>query len=303
VLYRSLFQANSVHERTIGPRYDRAIATIKEAFVAAIKNSYSGRYFRMNRSAWWYGTMAGLLGAVATAVLNQPPGDRMISAGMGALVLFGISSGWLAMVRHVVVSFRTWREGQGGSFLPLLTSVPLLMAMTVPWVMLILGIYHWESPPTALIVVGMAWLCTVFFRLLEAPTPEGRALMDKIAGYKQFLTTTEWDRLTLREAPTPDAALFEKHLPYSMALGVDEAWSRAFMAMARAASLPPNPPNPHWYHGSSGRRVDFSDFASDFGSNMSSAISSSSTAPSSSSGSGGSGSSGGGGGSRGGGGW
>lgn len=149
----------------------------------------------------------------------------------------------------------------------------------------------------------------VFLYLLKAPTVEGRKLLDGIEGFKMFLAATESDRLLRVDAPTKTPELFEKFLPYAVALGVEQKWANSFSSLLgnvmQGTSSPRSGYCPAWYHGQSFN--NFGGSSSGFASSFSSAISSSSSPPGSSSGgsgeSSGGGSSGGGGGGGGGGGW
>ena len=147
---------------------------------------------------------------------------------------------------------------------------------------------------------------TLFYHLLKAPTLLGRRMMDQIAGFADYLSVAEKDRMNFHNPPERTPELFERFLPYALALGVEQAWSEQFSdVLARAGQAEGNRSghySPRWY---SGRSFDgnFGNFASDLGSGFSGAIAAASTAPGSSSGSGGGGSSGGGGGGGGGGGW
>jgi uncharacterized membrane protein len=162
-----------------------------------------------------------------------------------------------------------------------------------------------------LIKNGSAWFAALlaalvgtnilFHYLLKAPTRAGRALLDQVEGFRRYFLAVERDpmeRLSSHEV-TPE--LFEKYLPYAIALGVEKEWSsRLAEALAQAGQVPADY-SPAWYVGSSWSSLGAAGFASALGSSLSSAVSSASSAPGSSSGGGGGGSSGGGGG--GGGGW
>ena len=140
------------------------------------------------------------------------------------------------------------------------------------------------------------------FWWVSAPTIEGRAVLDHIAGFKQYLSITERERLDRMTPPKDTPELFEKYLPYAIALGVENHWATRFAGVLAAAAAR----GQHgfvWYSGSSSPWNNPTGFADSVGSSLSSTISSASTAPGSSSGSGGGGSSGGGGGGGGGGGW
>ena len=159
---------------------------------------------------------------------------------------------------------------------------------------------------TSLLLVGVVLflvaLNLLFYRLLKAPTNLGRRVMDKVEGFKMYLSTAEEHRLEKLHPPDKTPELFEKYLPYALALEVDQEWSEKFAEVLRRAAASGDY-SPRWYHGHHWDSMHTGSFASSLGSSLSSAISSSSTAPGSSSGFGGGGSSGGGGGGGGGGGW
>jgi uncharacterized membrane protein YgcG len=156
--------------------------------------------------------------------------------------------------------------------------------------------------PFGIIVSGVL-LNKLFTWLMKAPTMTGRRLMDEIDGFRMYLSTAEQERLNLLHPPDRTPELFEKYLPYAMALDVEHEWGEQFKdVLAAAATGAGDGYSPHWYHGHR-HWHSHSDFASSLGSDFSGAISSAATPPGSSSGSGGGGSSGGGGGGGGGGGW
>ena len=141
------------------------------------------------------------------------------------------------------------------------------------------------------------------FAWIDAPTKAGRAVLDRIAGFKQYLSITEQERLDRMHPPEADTPeLFERYLPYAVALGVENRWADRFAGVLAAAAAQGHS-GMTWYSGSRSPWSDPSGFADTIGSSLASTISSASTAPGSRSGSGGGGSSGGGGGGGGGGGW
>jgi uncharacterized membrane protein len=140
------------------------------------------------------------------------------------------------------------------------------------------------------------------FWWISAPTPEGRTVLDHIAGFKQYLSITEGERLDRMTPPKDTPEIFERYLPYAIALGVENRWAERFAGVLAAAAAS-GQQGFLWYSGSSSPWDNPTGFADRVGSSLSSTISSASTAPGSSSGSGGGGSSGGGGGGGGGGGW
>jgi uncharacterized membrane protein len=140
------------------------------------------------------------------------------------------------------------------------------------------------------------------FWWIAAPTREGRTVLDHIAGFKQYLSITEGERLDRMTPPAETPELFEKYLPFAIALGVENRWAKRFAAVLAAAAVQ-GQQGFAWYAGSSSPWSDPNGFVDSVGSSLASTISSASTAPGSNSGSGGGGFSGGGGGGGGGGGW
>ncbi len=159
------------------------------------------------------------------------------------------------------------------------------------------------TPVAIGLFVAIFALHFLFAWLLQAPTPKGRLLMDKLEGFKLYLEVAEKDDLNLRHPPDMTPELFERYLPFAVALGVEQAWADQFTQVFAALSAERGVNyRPRWYSG------DFSHarlggFADNIGSSFASAISSAASPPGSASGGGGGGSSGGGGGGGGGGGW
>jgi hypothetical protein len=146
----------------------------------------------------------------------------------------------------------------------------------------------------------------VFVHLMKAPTFAGRRLMDQVEGFKMFLGSVDGDRMNRTVPPQQTPEVFEKFLPYALALDVEQDWANKFSGVLSAAGTAPgssgSPYTPSFYSGDSWNSFSGAGFATSFGSSLTSAISSSASAPGSGGG-GGSGGSGGGGGGGGGGGW
>jgi uncharacterized membrane protein len=129
--------------------------------------------------------------------------------------------------------------------------------------------------------------------------------LDQVEGFKMFLGAVDGDRLNRANPPEQTPEVFEKFLPYALALDVEQDWSEKFSGLLAMAGSAPSDGHgavlPSYYTGETNGLLG-SSFGSSFTDSFSSAISSSSTAPGSGAG-GGAGGSGGGGGGGGGGGW
>ncbi|HUN62335.1 MAG TPA: hypothetical protein VMU53_10110, partial [Candidatus Sulfotelmatobacter sp.] len=157
-----------------------------------------------------------------------------------------------------------------------------------------------------LFLLASGLLHIVFLYLLKAPTFTGRRVMDQVEGFKMFLGAVDGDRLNRAMPPQQTPAVFERFLPYALALDVEQDWAEKFSTLLAGAGTTPGANTaayaPSFYSGAGWSSFSAATFASSFGGSLTSAISSSATAPGSGGG-GGSGGSGGGGGGGGGGGW
>ena len=151
------------------------------------------------------------------------------------------------------------------------------------------------------IVVAMFAVAAIFAIIMRRPTMRGRQLLDQLNGFRDYLDVAEKDELNLRNPPDKTPQLFERYLPYALALDVDQRWTEKFAAVLGSIRGDGGAADqPGWY---SGDWNGVSSMSSNLSGSFNSAVSRSASPPGSSSGSGGGGFSGGGGGGGGGGGW
>jgi uncharacterized membrane protein len=275
-----------------------------KAAINALKKNLSKElekiYFVTNSNYLVPGIAITLLGAVFVILTAQ---DKA-SAAFGSLWLVMWTTGCFFLA---FFAYSKWKALRGGfSFGKLIEALGISL-FALPFLAgLILGAYFLTEAVSVLATATLGMLAlvnAVFYHLLKAPTLAGRKIMDQIEGFKLYLSVAEKDRLNLLNPPEKTPALFEKYLPYALALDVENAWSEQFSEVLARAGTETQPYAPAWYSGSSWDSFHTSRFTNSLGSSFASAISSSSSAPGSSSGSGGGGSSGGGGGGGGGSGW
>jgi uncharacterized membrane protein len=108
--------------------------------------------------------------------------------------------------------------------------------------------------PVLVVLIGVNF---IFFYLLKQPTLAGRKVMDQIDGFKMYLTTAEGPELA-QAAPAKTPQLYERLLPYAIALGVENRWAEQFSDVLRAAAQDAGAAgggggsyHPSWYSGNS----------------------------------------------------
>ncbi|WP_428408014.1 DUF2207 domain-containing protein [Hyphococcus sp.] len=162
----------------------------------------------------------------------------------------------------------------------------------------------WTFSHTSAVALLGAMFCA-FAYFIPAPTLRGQQIRTEIEGFRLYLKTAEKLQLNAvtpgSGAPPPmSVERYEKFLPYAVALGVEEPWTRHFEKL-----IPEEAHNyhPRWANMHGRSYGSLHGLNSALVSGMASGVSSALPQSSSSSGSGGGGFSGGGGGGGGGGGW
>jgi uncharacterized membrane protein YgcG len=219
------------------------------------------------------------------------------------------SLGVVALASTVVKSWKSVPGSRGGKKILKAGSALSVNLFALPFFageLFGLGIlWYATSLSTIIVMLLLIGINYIFYHLLKAPTRFGRSLLDTIEGFKIFLAATEKEKLNRLNPPERTPELFEKYLPYALALDIEQQWAEQFsdILSAKAVGEGGTAYSPSWYSGSAFTSLTAGGLVTSLGSSFSSAISSSSAAPGSSSGGGGGGSSGGGGGGGGGGGW
>jgi hypothetical protein len=275
----SLF--NGGDELSISATYDNRIAGARAALDRLLRRAVMPALLHKEpRNVW-----PAVVIAVATIVLTMAA-LAIELGGLDKAVIFAI--GFPVVGALVLLALRSAAAGPGDAGRRIAAS---LLVVVVGLSFLSLGLLLANSVSFWLFLVALflaitAVLAAASFSRLTVPTAEGWKRRDEIAGLKLFLGVAEADRLRVLNPPDFTPALYEKLLPYAIALGVEMVWSRRFAA-ALAASQTEYQPD--WYDGShpwDGSGV--SEFSSDLGGGLATAIAAASTPPSSSGGSSGS---------------
>jgi hypothetical protein len=171
------------------------------------------------------GTSDGVLESVALSDLQQAQFSMRLPRIRDAVFNRLVAEGYYA-------SRPDWiriKYGVSGVFLGLAMAVAggFLASMTKIAPLALIGIGAF----TGAIVLGFG-----FF--LPARTRAGTQLLAKVLGFREFLVRVEKDQIERLEK-TPE--LFEKYLPYAMALAVENRWTQTFGNI----TVPP----PKWYQG------------------------------------------------------
>ncbi|MFZ0127768.1 MAG: DUF2207 domain-containing protein [Xanthobacteraceae bacterium] len=275
-----------------------------EALSDGLEKAYEGRLFH-DHMGWSIAGAVLSLAVIALALLST-----RVAQGWDAFTTFASDMVYL-IVGGALLSFlviRVYRDLARGRILALLLHVGgglfagILALGSIGVAAEILDdVPGWlQAAPVGLPLILFPLAVSAFY-WMKAHTVAGRKITDQIEGFRQYLGVAEEARLDALNPPDKTPELFERFLPYAIALDVENHWAQRFAGVLAAAAAAGATAT--WYSGSHDWGHDPVGFANNLGGDLSSTIASASEAPGSSSGSGGGGFSGGGGGGGGGGGW
>ena len=278
----------------------------QKALANGLYAAYGEKYFHNNR-AW---SVQGLLGALLMSALVIA--TVFFSRGSyegSATVITALSFMPAMIVITVLAIFGLPRSVAPYPFL--IFGCIFSVVVGASGYNILMGVAQgWTHVVPAALPLVLIPIASSAFGWMKAHTPDGRRITDQIEGFRQYLGVAERDRLNALNPPQDTPELFEKYLPYAIALDVENAWGARFAGILAAMTIDPNRDD-DWYRGRQDWVNDPQSFTTYLGSTLRDTVASASTPPgssggssdSSSSGSSGGGSSGGGGGGGGGDGW
>jgi uncharacterized membrane protein YgcG len=304
----SLYRALPVNTLSLQNDNHRAVSTARDHLEGALEGEYGGTMFVKNLDWFAFGAAMSALGLIASGLLIPgEDGQVLLFAGIFSSIWWGV----LLSVGYGAVSGLLSSNGflsiLGGVF-RLLFLVPFVIGgIAVPALTIFQSGMNQSMVLFVLAAALLGIVNFVFLKLLPAPTPVGRKTLDQIEGFRMYLSTAEEKRLDVLNPPEKTPELFERYLPYAMALDCENDWNKKFTAVLAAATAA-GATAPIWYGGTSSN-WNSGGFARNLNNSLSSSVSAAASPPGSVSGTsggvggGGGGFSGGGGGGGGGSGW
>jgi len=278
----------------------RPLGKAREALQEGLSEAYLGKLFTNNFGWSGFGVVASvaLVVAVIACVVMTHGQDQAATLVVGMLIPVPfIAGGAAAIDAGLRREWLAWLFVIAGILLMIVSAAVGLLIMHA-------AARGFIDLVPAVAPFFLAAIAAPAFRWLQAPTVAGRKIMDQIEGFRLYLGTAEEDRLEYLNPPDKTPELFERFLPYAIALDVENTWAKRFAGVLAAAGAAAAA---SWYATSDNWANNPTGFVDHLSSNLSQTIASASTPPGSSDGggggSGGGGSSGGGGGGGGGSGW
>ncbi len=200
---------------------------------AALQQEAIGKWFFENREI----VTSGIVLSVIPVYLSANPGTLEQWSAL-VLALAVMAPGAFYLVFIVLRILDLVRATRGGLQRAIVRRAVMLCAMIAPCISAIIlgGIvlsvtFGWW---VLVVTAAMIALNVTFLHLMKAPTADGRKLLDEIEGFRSFLDSVERLPMDRADAPAIIPGIYERYLPYAVALEVEQSWSDRFVALAES---------------------------------------------------------------------
>jgi uncharacterized membrane protein YgcG len=268
-VFDKLFSKNDV--MVINQTNNKTIQLARKALETTLKNDFEKTHFNINGKYLIPGTVVSLL-TVAGIFLFSEIDESLFFFSVWITI-------WtLGSTAFAINIFGLWKNALankaaiGTAIFRSLMAVPFFLAEI--YVFTIIGLeIGFLSVVLILVILVMNIL---FYEWMKALTLFGRQMMDKIEGFKMYLSVAEGSRIILMGAPEKNMGLYEKYLPYAIAMDVENAWTRQFNNVIEQISFKSGY-QPEWYQSKRPFNItNINRMMGSLGSALSSAVSSSS---------------------------
>ena len=221
----------------------------------SLKAQFEGTHFLRNKGWVVPGlVLSGLILLIAT-FMNEV--ERVLAAWFLTVWLGFWSIGCFFLVTTTWKAWKAFFQKDDGFWVGAgrLGGALFITAFTIPFLCAeILALAFLAYTTTIYIIpliLALAGITALFFYLMKRPTGRGRRVLDQIEGFRRYLAAVEADPLQRLHPPEKTPELFEKYLPYAVALDVEHEWSEQFTDLLTQAAHSPggNGYQPAWYQG------------------------------------------------------
>jgi len=221
---RMLFEDGAVIELT--PAMDERNNAQNTRYVAAIQQELSkrlkGLYFTDHVEVIALGVLATFVAALWLAFTAQGRDASSATFFTTWILLAGLITGFVFEIGFLPECKMATLSGTG--WIRLLPGTAALAAFTSAIVYMLFELAKGLSPTFSIMITALLLVNLIWGPQLKRRTPQGRRILDQIAGFQRFLEKVEKDRLERLNSAGEAPEMLDEHLPYAIALEVREAW-------------------------------------------------------------------------------
>jgi hypothetical protein len=209
---------------------DEGTALVASEMADELRQASVGELLLDNRN---YLIAGVLFSMIALCLVARPSGKDDLIALVFGLAVMAPGAFYLLFltlrIRDIIVVIRERLDAA------VVRRAAVLVGLLVPCVAaIVLGsivlttIFGWQCIAAVVLLAGL----TIWFSQRARPmTVAGAVALNRILGFRMFLQSVERLPLDREDAPADHAGVYEKYLPYAVALGVDQTWSDKLVAL------------------------------------------------------------------------
>ena len=205
-----------------------------------LTREYRKKFTVFPQGYFWFGILMAIIAVVSVSSMSLFPQLTAITALASVIVL--IPASFIGGKIYAEIHKKSWKDNKGKLFKLALIALPLLICL------IYLFVYYSIQTTwlTAVFFFALLICIGVFKTLLRSPSVLGNSILENIEGYKLYLSSQDDTLLSMmRNAESKIKALYGKHLPFAVALDLDQPWTRRFVAFSEQENLL----KPDWYKG------------------------------------------------------
>ncbi|MBQ8347861.1 MAG: DUF2207 domain-containing protein [Alphaproteobacteria bacterium] len=206
----------------------------------SLLKEYRKKFTVFPQTYFWFGILMAVIAAAAISSMSLFPAVTALTSAACAACL----------IPATVIATKIYAQMKGVSFkenkLRLLKTMLVLLLPAI--VLAVLFVYYsiQTTPLTALFFFALLICIGIFKVLLRSPSVLGNSILENMEGYKLYLSSQDDTLLNvMRNAEQKIKSLYSKHLPFAAAMGLDQLWTRRFVAFSETE----NQLKPDWYKG------------------------------------------------------
>jgi hypothetical protein len=212
----------------------------------SLRDEYEKTFFVTHASFLVPAFVIGFCGVLALAVASGDLWNVFWTGVMLSLAAFYLS----VQMPRAAEAVKDFARAPAG-----IDKTPMLGRLGVTLLLILVIVIGVIDINDAITVMGMVVTTCIlaievlFYHLLKAHTPLGRKLMDQVAGFKMYLSHSKQERGDKETPPTKTIELYEKYLPYAIALDVEDRWGEQFTKVMSKAGARQGLYTPVWFVG------------------------------------------------------
>lgn len=217
-------------------RLKRLMSDIEKSLL----KEYRKKFTVFPQTYFWFGILMAVIAAAAISSMSLFPAVTALTSAACAACL----------IPATVIATKTYTQMKGVSFKEnKLRLLKTMLVMLLPIIVLaVLFVYYsiQTTPLTTLFFFALLICIGIFKVLLRSPSVLGNSILENMEGYKLYLSSQDDTLLNvMRNAEQKIKSLYSKHLPFAAAMGLDQLWTRRFVAFSETE----NQLKPDWYKG------------------------------------------------------